>query len=130
MACNAQGQGTIKVVELTTPSVSERRMPALHAWDLPKSSALMINKRASSGYPNKRLVWLLCDWVIFHVSLLYCLHAVYLLFSYPSRIFSPTDTKGMCQGDKYGMKPVPDYLVITLKQRYTGVVQHEGETPA
>src|SRR6266853_4481649 len=72
MACKAQGQGTIKVVELTTPSWSERRMPALHAWDLPKSSALMINKRASSGYPNKRLVWLLCDWVIFLVSLLYC----------------------------------------------------------
>src|SRR5260221_14109747 len=68
MACKAQGQGTIKVVELTTPSVSERRMPALHAWDLPKSSALMINKRASSGYPNKRLVWLLCDWGTFLVS--------------------------------------------------------------
>src|SRR5260370_20230057 len=72
MACNAQGQGTIKVVELTTPSVSERRMPALHAWDLPKSSALMINKRVSSGYPNKRLVWLLCDWVIVSVSLVSC----------------------------------------------------------
>src|SRR5205085_3402071 len=72
MACNAQGQGTIKVVELTTPSWSERRMPALQAWDLPKSSALMINKRASSGYPNKRLVSLLCDWAIFHVSLLDC----------------------------------------------------------
>src|SRR5947209_699713 len=72
MACKAQGQGTIKVVELTTPSVSERRMPALQAWDLPKSSALMINKRASSGYPNKRLVWLLCDRVIVPVSLLDC----------------------------------------------------------
>jgi hypothetical protein len=72
MACNAQEQGTIKVVELTTPSVSERRMPALHAWDLPKSSALMISKRASSGYPNKRLVWLLCDWVIVPISPLDC----------------------------------------------------------
>src|SRR6266702_4160137 len=27
------------------------------------------NKRASSGYPNKRLVCLLCDWVILLVSL-------------------------------------------------------------
>src|SRR5260370_35308794 len=47
-------------------------MPALHAWDLAKSSALMINKRVSSGYPNKRLVWLLCDWVIVPVSLVSC----------------------------------------------------------
>src|SRR6266571_317969 len=74
MACNAQGQGTITVVEVTTPSVSERRMPSLHACDLPKSSALMINKRASSGYPNKRFVWLCCEWVIFAVSLcLFCM---------------------------------------------------------
>src|SRR5215469_17555255 len=68
MACNAQGHGTIKVVELTTPSLSERRMPALHAWDLPKSSALMINKRALSEYPNKRLVWLPGKWVIILVA--------------------------------------------------------------
>src|SRR5215469_5543499 len=72
MACNAQGHGTIKVVELTTPSTSARRMPALHAWDLPKSSALMINKRASSGYPSIRLVWLRGSGVIVPVSLVSC----------------------------------------------------------
>src|SRR5947209_5903758 len=96
MACKAQGQGTIKVVELTTPSLSERRMPSLHAWDLPKSSALMINKRASSGYPNKRLVWLLCDWVIFLVSLLSCFAYMMPVVLLSVKDFSPTDTKGMC----------------------------------
>ena len=42
-------QGTIKVVDCTTPSVRVRIMAAFVAWHIPKSSALMINRRASSG---------------------------------------------------------------------------------
>src|SRR5579863_7176815 len=93
MACNAQGQGTIKVVELTTPSVSERRMPALHAWDLPKSSALMINNRASSGYPSIRFVWLLCDWVIISVSLLSCFACSICVVLFSIKYFSSNGYK-------------------------------------
>ena len=44
-----QGQGTIRVVELTTPCVRARSVATLLACDLPKSSALMINKRPLPG---------------------------------------------------------------------------------
>src|SRR5688572_18702525 len=55
MACSAQGQGAIRVVDRTTPSVSVRRMAALIAWDIPKSSALTMSRRASAGYPSSSL---------------------------------------------------------------------------
>jgi hypothetical protein len=49
IAWRAQAQGTIRVVDVTTPAVSERVIAALAAWHIPKSSALMINRRASPG---------------------------------------------------------------------------------
>src|SRR5215217_5069974 len=55
MACRAQGQGAIRVVDCTTPCVSVRRMAALMAWDIPKSSALTMSRRASAGYPSRSL---------------------------------------------------------------------------
>src|SRR5947209_2927369 len=60
MACRAQGHGGITVVEETTPSLSERSIASLIEWHMPKSSALMISKRASAGYPNRLLVSLGC----------------------------------------------------------------------
>jgi len=55
----AGGQEWCLVVETewdrATPSVSVRRMPALTAWDIPKSSALTISRRASGGYPSRSL---------------------------------------------------------------------------
>jgi hypothetical protein len=43
MACGAQKQGTIKVVEQTTPSVSERKIAPFVEWHIPKSSAFIVN---------------------------------------------------------------------------------------
>jgi len=40
---------------VTTPVVSERRLPALQAWDLPNLQALM---------SNRRLLWLCRDRVV------------------------------------------------------------------
>ena len=56
MACKAQGQGTIKVVERTTPSFNVPTMASFTEWHIPKSSALMISRRASAGYPSNRFV--------------------------------------------------------------------------
>jgi hypothetical protein len=55
MACSAQEQGTIRVVDRTIPSENVRRMAELTAWYAPKSSALMISRRASAGYPSSSL---------------------------------------------------------------------------
>ncbi len=74
MACNAQGQGTIKVVERSTPFWSARKMASLTAWHIPKSSALIISRRASAGYPSRRFVWPLFNRVtllIFHTWLFF-----------------------------------------------------------
>src|SRR4030042_915212 len=68
MACNAQGQGTIKVVERTRPSRSVRMMASFVELHIPKSSALIINRRASAGYPSNRFVWFLLNGFIFPIS--------------------------------------------------------------
>src|SRR4030067_88651 len=68
MACKAQGQGTIKLVERSTPSLNVRKMASLIALHIPKSSALIINRRASTGYPSRRFVCLLFNRVIWLIS--------------------------------------------------------------
>src|SRR6185436_4134120 len=55
MACKAHGQGTIKVVERTTPVINAAMMASFTEWHMPKSSALMISRRVSAGYPSNRL---------------------------------------------------------------------------
>src|SRR5690606_36238910 len=62
IACVAQGHGTISVVVVATPSPSARMIAAFFAWHIPKSSALMISKRASAGYPSRSLALRLCVW--------------------------------------------------------------------
>ena len=61
MACKAQGQGTIKVVERTTPFFDVPTMASFTEWHIPKSSALIISKRTSAGYPSNRFAWLLAN---------------------------------------------------------------------
>ena len=70
MACKAQGQGTIKVVERTTPAFNAPKMASFTELHIPKSSALMISRRASAGYPSNRFVWLFANMIIFALNLL------------------------------------------------------------
>jgi len=57
IACGDHGHGVITVVEVTTPSVNPRMMASFTELHIPKSSALMINNRASSGNPSSVFVW-------------------------------------------------------------------------
>jgi hypothetical protein len=52
----SEEQGTIKVVERTTPSFNTPKMASFTELHIPKSSALIISKRASAGYPSNRFV--------------------------------------------------------------------------
>jgi len=49
MAWAAQGQGTIRLVERAKPSSKVVKMAALTDWHIPRSSALMIRRRAWGG---------------------------------------------------------------------------------
>ena len=47
---------TIRLVERAMPSSNVRKMASFTAWHIPKSSALIISRRASAGYPNNSFV--------------------------------------------------------------------------
>ena len=60
MACDAAGQGAIRLHELAMPSSIERMTAVLTAGYIPKSSALIISTRASRGRPSSSLDWARC----------------------------------------------------------------------
>jgi hypothetical protein len=51
------------------PSRSARRVAALIEWHIPTSSALTMRRRASSGYPNSRLVLAPFQITVAHLSI-------------------------------------------------------------